>query len=123
MTPDDLRQEVELKIVEYLKEKLASGTITEEKSQTIAKLVLDSLVPGMTFDELYKAIFKLDDHYTELSIVILPFLRDYEKNVMQKAQDAVQNLISQGQYNAANKLADKAISGNLNVVWEAQAKP
>lgn len=123
MTPDDLRQEVELKIVEYLKEKLADGTMTEEKSQAIAKLVLDSLQPGMSFDELYKAIFKLDDHYTELAIVILPFLRDYEKNVMSKAQDAVQNLISQGQYNAANKLADKAISGNLNVVWQASAKP
>lgn len=123
MTPDDLRQEVELKIVEYLKAKLADGSMTEEKSQAIAKLVLDSLVPGMSFDELYKAIFKLDDQYTELAIVILPFLRDYEKNVMSKAQDAVQNLISQGQYNAANKLADKAISGNLNVVWQASAKP
>jgi hypothetical protein len=123
MTPDDLRQEVELKIVEYLKVKLADGSITEEKSQTIAKLVLDTLVPGMSFDELYKAIFKLDDTYTELAIITLPFLRDYEKNVMQKAQDAVQNLISQGQYNAANKLADKAITGQLNVVWQAQAKP
>ncbi len=123
MTPDDLRQDVELKVVELIKQKLSDGTMTEERSQKIAQLVLDTLKPGMSFDELYKAIFKLDDMYTELSPVVLPIIRDYDTNVTKKIQAAVQQLIKQGQYAEAEKLAQKAISGNIKLVWQASAKP
>ena len=122
MTPDDLRQDVELKVVELIKQKLADGTMTEERSQAVAQLVLDSLKPDMSFDELYKAIFKLDNMYTELSPVVLPIIRDYDKNVTQKIQAAVQELIKQGHYEEAEKLAQKAVSGNIKVVWQGSAK-
>lgn len=123
MTPDDLRQEVELKVVELIKQKLADGTMTEERSQAIAQMVLDSLKPGMSFEDLYKAIFKLDDMYTELSPVVLPIMRDYDQNVTKKIQAAVQELIKQGHYEEAEKLSHKAISGNIKIVWQASAKP
>lgn len=121
MTPDDLRQDVELKVVELIKQKLADGTMTEERSQAIAQLVLETLKPGMSFDEVYKAIFKLDDMYTELSPIVLPIIRDYDKNVTQKIQAAVQELIKQGHYEEAEKLAQKAITGNIKIVWQASA--
>jgi len=123
MTPDDMRQDAELKIVELIKQKLADGTMTEERSQAIAQMVLTTLKPGMTFDAVYGAIFKLDDFYTELSPVVLPFIRDYDINIRKKAADAVGHLIKQGQYDAAEKLAHNAIKGTLNVVWQASAKP
>ena len=54
MSPDDIRQEIELKVVNFLKEKATEGTMTEERSQQIAQRVLDTLTPGMSLEELYK---------------------------------------------------------------------
>jgi len=122
MTPDDLRQDVELKVVELIKQKLADGTMSEKRSQEIAQLVLDSLKPGMSFEELYKAIFLLDEHYTELSPIVLPIIRDYDKNVMQKIRATVSELIRQGRYEEAEQLSQKAISGNIKLVWTGSAK-
>ena len=122
MTPDDLRQDVELKVVELIKKKLAEGTLTEERSQAIAQNVLNTLKPGMTFTDLYKAIFHLDDMYTELSPIVLPIARDYEKHITKQAEEGVRELIRQGQFDAADKLAHKAISGDLNVVWQGSSK-
>lgn len=123
MTPDDLRQDVELKVVELIKRKLAEGTITEQRSQVVAQQVLNTLKPGMSFTELYKAIFHLDDMHNELSPIVLPIIRDYEKNVTKKAEEGVRELIRQGQFDAAEKLGRKAVSGDLNIVWSGSAKP
>ena len=123
MTPDEFRQKVELQVVEMIKKKLAEGTITEERSQELAQHVLNSLKPGMTFEELHKAIFKLDDMFIELAPVTLPFIRDYEQNITQEARKKVQELITQGKFEEAEDLAKKAISGDIKVVWQASAKP
>ncbi len=123
MTPDDLRQKVELRVVEMIKQKLAEGTLTEERSQAIAQHVLDSLKTGMTFQELYKAIFKLDDMYGELCPVTLPIIKEYEDTVTKQAQKAVSQLIAQGKYEEAETLAQQTVTGNINIVWQASAKP
>lgn len=123
MTPDDLRQKVELRVVEMIKQKLAEGTLTEERSQAIAQHVLDSLKPGMSFQELYKAIFKLDDMYGELCPVTLPIIKEYEDTVTKQAQKAVSQLIAQGKYEEAETLAQQTVTGNINIVWQASAKP
>jgi hypothetical protein len=122
MTPDELRQKIELQIVELLKTAIASGAISEDRAQLISEHVLKTLEPGMTFEELYKAIPKLDDAFPELSPVILPILRDYEKNVNQKAMESVRELIRQGQYDAAAKLGRQAVDQDIKLVWTGQAK-
>ncbi len=122
MTPDDLRQQIELNVVELIKEKLSDGTITEERSQQISQMVLDTLQPGMSFEELYKAIPKLDDAFPELSPIILPILKEYETNVTQQVKQNVENLIRQGQFDAAAKLAQKVIAQDVKVVWTGQGK-
>lgn len=123
MTPDDIRQQIELAVVELIKDKLADGTMTEERSQQISQIVLELLQPGMTFEELYKAIPKLDDSCPELSPITLPHLRDYEDNIAQKVTPSVRELIRQGQFDAAAKLAQKAINQDVKLVWIASAKP
>lgn len=123
MTPDDIRQQLELAIVELLKAQMAAGTMSEDRAQAISQMVLDTLKPGMTFDELYKAIPHLDDTYSELSPIILPILRDYEQNVNQKALDGVRELIRQGQFDAAVKLGKQAATSDLHLVWTGSAKP
>ncbi len=110
MSPDDVRQEIELKVVELLKQKVEEGTMTEERSQQVAKLVLDVLQPGMSWEALLKAIPKLDDTASELSPVILPYLRHYEEMVRTKATRQVAEYIKVGQYDAAVQLSKQVIA-------------
>lgn len=121
MTPDDLRQDVELKVVNLIKEKIADGTMTEERSQAIAQFVLEAIRPGMGFEELYKAIPHLDDTFTELSPVVLPVVREYEEHIVQHAAEGVRQLIRQGQFDAAEKLAKNAINQNVKLEWSGSS--
>lgn len=123
MTPDDIRQQIELKVVDLIKDKLADGTMTEERSQQISQMVLNTLKPGMNLEELYKAIPTLDDAAQELSPIIVPYLREYEDKIAQAAEVSVRNLIRQGQYDAAVKLSNNVINQDIKLVWSGSAKP
>jgi len=123
MTPDDIRQDIELKVVELLKQKVADGSMSEQRSQKIAQDVLDILKPGMSYTELFRAIPKLDNTATEIAPIIIPYLRDYEQNVAQATHKQVVELIRQGQYDIATKLAKKAVDQDLDLVWEGKSEP
>ena len=122
MTPDDIRQEIELKVVELIKAKLTDGTMTEERSRQISQLVLDTLKPGMGMEELYKAIFSLDDNSSELSSIVLPYAKQYEFNVTQKTVDVVKNCINIGKYDAAVDLTKRAIKNEVKLEWQGTGK-
>jgi hypothetical protein len=122
MTPDELRQQIEMKVVEMIKARLANETITEERAQQISEFVLETLRPGMSFEELYRAVPKLDDMFPELSPIILPILKEYEANVNQKAMESIRELIRQGQYDAAAKLGKQAINQESKLVWQGSSK-
>jgi hypothetical protein len=109
MTPDDIRQDIEEKVVELLKAKLEEGIITEERSQQISQVVLELLKPGMEMDNLKHAILKLDDSCPELSSLVLPYAQSYEKDVAKAAVKQVSDYIREGQYDAAVKTAEEAI--------------
>ncbi|MEK9143525.1 MAG: hypothetical protein AAB481_02775 [Patescibacteria group bacterium] len=123
MTPDDIRQQIELKVVEFLRKVVTEGTMTEERSQAIAKLVLTHLTPGMSWAQLYKAIPKLDDASQEISPIIVPYLREYEDRIAQAAEKTVREYIHLGKYDAAINLAKKVINQEVDLVWTASAKP
>jgi hypothetical protein len=110
MNPQDLRQSVELKAVELIKTRLENGTITEDRAQELSQLVLDTIHPNMSVEELYRAIPKLDDTAPELSPVVLPVVRQYEQTVGKRAEENVRSLIRTGQYDAAVKLAKDTIA-------------
>ena len=122
MSPDEIREDIELKIVELIKQLLDDGTITEARGQQLSAIALKTLVPGMSLEELYRAIPKLDDTSTELSPIVLPYMRDYEENVTKQAQVTVQELIKQGQYDAAVKLSKQAIDKNVTLMWHGAGK-
>lgn len=122
MSPDELREDVELAIVEFIKERLDSGEIADVRAEQISQRALDILTPGMSFEELYKAIASLDDTMPELSVVVLPYVRDYEDNVTQGALSSVRELIAQGQYDAAAKLGAKAAKSDVELEWQGSGK-
>ena len=123
MTSDEVRQQIELKVVEMIKQKLIDGTMTEERSKEVSQHVLGCLKPGMNFIDLFKALPKLDDGFSEMSPLIVTYLRDYESNVVQKAREKAQDFIQEGKYDASVKLIHDAIDYNLNVQFQAEAKP
>jgi hypothetical protein len=123
MTADEIRENIELAVVELIKQKLADGSMTEERSQQISQLILDSLKPGMSLEELYKAIFTLDDTVTELAPIVLPYAKTYEQNVAQKASDVVSSYIKVGNYDAAIKLTDDVVNENVKLEWQGTGKP
>lgn len=122
MTPDELREQIELEIVEFIQTKMESGEINEARAKAIAQRALDVLRVGMSFEELYRAIPTLDDTMPELAPIVLPHVRDYEKNVTSQALENVRNLIQQGQYDAAASLAKKASSRDVNLMWTGSGK-
>jgi hypothetical protein len=121
MTPDEMRQKIELDVVELLKKGITNRSMTEERAQQISQHVLSVLQPGMTYEELYRAVPKLDDSFPELAVVILPILREYELNVNQKAMEGVRELIKQGQYDAAAKLGKQAVNQTIKLVWNGSS--
>lgn len=123
MTPDDIRQQIELQIVNLLKKKLADGSMTEERAQQASQIVLESLTPGMSYEELYQAVGKLDDVVAELAPVVLPLMEQYEREIVKPIQKNVTDLILQGQYDAATTLAKKAISQDVKIQHTGSGKP
>lgn len=123
MTPDELREQIELEVVEFLQAKMEAGEINDVRAKAIAQRTLDVLKVGMSFEELYKAIPMLDDTMPELAPIVLPHVRDYETNITSQALENVRNLISQGQYDAAATLAKKASSRDVDLMWTGSAKP
>jgi hypothetical protein len=122
MSPDDVRQKLEEQVVELIQSKLADGSLTEERAQAMSKYTLEILRPGMSFDELYRAVPKLDDQYQELAPVVLPIVREYEERVVAEAQKGVSELIRQGQFDAAVKLSEKVVSQDVKLEWQGAAK-
>lgn len=123
MTPDEIRETIEAAIVDVIKQKVESEEMTEERSQQLAQAVLSALHPGMSLEELYKALPHLDDNFSEISHIIVPYLRDYETGVTQKAAIQVQQLIRDKRYKEAQELADRVIKQDVKLVWTGSAKP
>lgn len=122
MSPDDIRQKLEIQVVDCIKKGLENGTISEVRAQELSQLVLDTVKPGMSFEELYKAIAQLDDTAPELAPAVLPFMKEYEQYVTQQALHGVKELIKQGQYDAAARLAHKVVNQDVKLVWTGKGK-
>ncbi len=122
MSPDDVREEIELAVVELIKQSVAAGTMTEARGQQISQVTLELLQPGMNWEQLYKAIFKLDDSCAELSPIVLPYAQSYEKNIANKASDMVASYIRVGNYDAAVKLAEQVVNEDVKLEWQGKAK-
>lgn len=123
MTPDDIREQIEADIVDLIKQKVEAEEMSEERAQTLAQMILERLKPGMSLEELYKTLPHLDDNFSEISHVVVPYLRDYEDGVAKPAIAQVQQLIKAGQYKEAQELADRVIKQDVKLVWTGSAKP
>lgn len=123
MSPDDIREQIEADIVDLIKTKVEAEEMTEERAQALAQMVLDKLKPGMSLEALYKTLPHLDDLFSEISHIVVPYLRDYEEGVAKPAIAQVSQLIKNGQYKEAQELADRVIKQDVKLVWTGSSKP
>lgn len=123
MNPDELRERIELEIVELIHAKLDTGELTEAHAKAMAQRALDVLQIGMSFEELYRAIPTLDDTMPEFAPIVLPHMRDYETNVTSQALYNVRDLIRQGQFDAAAKLGKNASTRDVELTWTGSGRP
>ena len=117
MNPDQIREQIEASVVDYIKQKVEAEEMSEERAQLLAQSILDHLKPGMSLEELYKALPHLDDTFSEISYIIAPYLRDYEEGVTKPATEQVRKLIHDGHYKEAQELAEKVIRQDVKLVW------
>lgn len=122
MSPDEIREQIEAQVVDYIKAKVEAEEMTEDRAQQMAQMVLNKLQPGMSLEDLYKALPHLDDIFSEISFIIAPYLRDYEEGVTKPATKQVQALIRAGKYKEAQDLADRVIRQDVKLVWTGSAK-
>ena len=122
MSPDEIRERIEAQVVDIIKLKVENEEMTEERAQQLAQRVLELLKPGMSLEELYKALPKLDDNFSEASPIIVPYLRDYEEGVTKKAAVQVRDLIISGHYKEAQDLANRVIKQDVKLVWTGSSK-
>ena len=122
MSPDDIREQIEADIVYLIKVKVEAEEMTEDRAQALAQLVLDRLKPGMSLEDLYKTLPHLDDNFSEISHIIVPYLRDYEEGVAKPAIAQVSQLIKTGRYKEAQELAERVIAQDVKLVWTGSGK-
>ncbi len=122
MSPDDLREQIEADVVDFIKTKVEAEEMTEERAQQLAQTILDKLKPGMSLEALYKILPRLDDNFSEISYIIAPYLRDYEEGVTKPAVAQVSQLIKDGKYKEAQELADRVINQDVKLVWTGSSK-
>lgn len=104
-----LREQVQNQIVSLITGKLEQGEMSESRAKDIAALVLEKLPEDISYDKLMEIIPKLDDHFEELTSVVVPIMTEYEHKVRAAVNDKITKLIASGKLDEALNVAKKAI--------------
>lgn len=104
-----MREQVQKAVVEVITKGLQDGTVTEERAKNIAKMILEKLPEGITYQEFITILPKLDDDYQEISPVIIPVMEQYEAKMRETNDLKITELIKDGKIDEALNLTNQAI--------------
>lgn len=107
--PTELKRIVQERIVQLITKSLNSGHMTPERAKEIARLILEKMPEDVSFEELISVIPRLDDHFHELSQVIVPVMLDYEKRMREEINKKIDEHLSQKNFDEVLRLAREAI--------------
>jgi hypothetical protein len=110
-----MREQVQKSVVEVITIGLQDGSITEERAKNIAKMILEKLPEGISFDEFITILPKLDDGYEEIAGVIVPMMNQYEKKTKENNDIKITELIKHGKIDEALNLTNQAIEKERNL--------
>ncbi|MEI7578976.1 MAG: hypothetical protein WCJ58_02925 [bacterium] len=104
-----LRYKVQEEIVKVITSRLQEGLIDEKRAKAIAQLVLEKLPEGISYEKLITIIPTLDDHFFELSSVVVPIMVEYEKKMKHLVNQKITALLKGGMLDKAMEMTSKAI--------------
>ena len=108
MDAEEYRKKLELDILKIMEDKLQKGQMDADRARAIARMVLDALHPPLTLEQIYEIVPTLDDHFTELTSVVLPVIQDHEENIKSIIVEHAQKLIKEGKIDEATKVLKQA---------------
>lgn len=106
---EEFREYIEKEVLTIIKDLAEKGQTPPERIQEMAKLTLELVKPGMTFEQLYHNAAQLDDQYSELAPVVVKLMREYEEKYHKKALESVSLLIKSGKYDDAQSMVKKVL--------------
>jgi len=104
-----LREKVQSEIVKLISSRLEDGKIKEARAKEIAAMVLEKLPGDISYEKLMQVLPKLDDHFEELSTVVVPIMVEYEQKIRKVVDDKITQLIKAGKFDDALNMARKAL--------------
>lgn len=104
-----MREQVQKAVVEVITKGLQDGSVTEERAKNIAKMILEKLPEGITYEAFITILPKLDDDYQEISGVIVPIMEQYELKMREINDTKITELIKDGKIDEALNLTNQAI--------------
>lgn len=115
MDTEEYRKKIEQEILKIIKERLQAGQMKADRAREIARYILEHLKPYMTYDQIYEVVQKFDDHFPELTKVVIPVVNQYEKAVEEIVHQHVSKLIQQGRATEATEIMKKAINKQMRL--------
>lgn len=115
MDSEEYRKKIEEEILKIIEEKLKAGQMNADRAREIARYILDTLKPQMTFDQIYSVVQNFDDHFPELVAVVTPVVNHYEDTVKKIVSEHAGKLIQQGKVVEATNLMQKAINKQVRL--------
>lgn len=112
---EDYRKTIEEEILKIIEEKLVAQEIDAGRAKQIAQLVLRSLHPPMTLNQIWDAVQKFDDYFPELVPAVAAANQDYNRSVEEIVSSYAKNLITQGKSNEAIALMHKALKKQIKL--------
>ncbi len=106
---EKFRKYIEIEVLKIIKDLADKGKVTQDKMQAMAQLTLDLIKPGMTLEELFQNVMKLDDQYSELSPIVYKIMKEYEEKYGKKTIDEVSQLIKTENYDQAQEMVKKLL--------------
>lgn len=101
MDPEEYRKKIEIDILQIIETKLTNGQMDVDRAKAIARMVLDSLHPPLTLEQIYEIVPTLDNHFNELAAAVFPVIRDHDFKVREIVAKHAENLIKSGKLDEA----------------------
>lgn len=115
MDTEEYRKKIEEEILIIIEERLKTHQMSAARAREIARYIRSSLHPYMSLNQIYEAVQKFDDHFSELVPIVLKVSKDYEERIKKAVINHVSSLLKQGKIDEANVLLQKAINKEVKL--------
>jgi hypothetical protein len=104
-----IREKLQQDIVSLITAKLEKGEMTEDRAKAIARMTLEKLPEGISYEDLMRTIPTLDDEFEELKVAIFPIIDEYQKKIASQVHAEISRLIKENKLEDALNLTDKTL--------------